>query len=171
MGMKLSDPYGVEHGGEMTGLGIFNTQTVFEKEKIRTQVAGNFGQVSGIFSALSGLPFEGYEIHMGVTEGEDEAILSNLHTIQGIPSEKMEGRGKGNTYGSYVHGIFDRDGVASAIVQAIAKEKGVSVEALKDWSFQQYKEEQYHRLAAEIRKAVSMDKIYEILNKEDSRNG
>ena len=171
MGMKLSDPYGVEHGGELAGLGIFDTQTVFEKEKIRTQVAGNFGQVSGIFSALSGLPFEGYEIHMGVTEGEDEAILSNLHTIQGIPSEKMEGRGKGNTYGSYVHGIFDRDGVASAIVQAIAKEKGVSVEALKDWSFQQYKEEQYHRLAAEIRKAVSMDKIYEILNKEDSRNG
>ena len=97
--------------------------------------------------------------------------MSNLHSIQGNPSDKMEGRGIGNTYGSYVHGIFDRDGVASTIVQAIAKEKGVSLDGLKDWSFQQYKEEQYHRLAAEIRKAVSMDKIYEILNKEDYRNG
>jgi adenosylcobyric acid synthase len=166
MGIKLSDPDGVEHGGEMAGLGIFNTETVFEKEKIRTQVAGNFGKVPGIFSNLSGLPFEGYEIHMGVTKGEEMGILTKLHTIQGISSNKEEGRSKGNAYGSYVHGIFDKEGIAIKIIRAIAEEKGISTNASEVLNFQQYKEEQYHRLAEEIRKAIPMNKIYEILNKE-----
>jgi adenosylcobyric acid synthase len=31
---NLSDPYGVEHGGEMKGMGLLKSGTVFEKKKL-----------------------------------------------------------------------------------------------------------------------------------------
>ena len=67
LGMELSDPFSVESGGTMAGMGLLPTKTVFEKEKVRTRVSGNFNEVSGILAELSYVEFEGYEIHMGQT--------------------------------------------------------------------------------------------------------
>ena len=52
LGETLSDPYGVEHGGTMAGMALLPTETVFEKDKIRTRVDGTFNNVDGIFQAL-----------------------------------------------------------------------------------------------------------------------
>ena len=35
LGMELSDPFNVESGGTMAGMGLLPTKTVFEKEKVR----------------------------------------------------------------------------------------------------------------------------------------
>ena len=67
LGMELSDPFNVESGGTMAGMGLLPTKTVFEKEKVRTRVSGNFNEVSGILAELSYVEFEGYETHMGQT--------------------------------------------------------------------------------------------------------
>ncbi|MEG0662267.1 MAG: cobyric acid synthase, partial [Anaerovoracaceae bacterium] len=72
LGEQLKDPEGVEHGGTLDGIGLLPSVTTFEKQKIRTRVEGEFCQVKGIFSALSGRPFEGYEIHMGTTLYEED---------------------------------------------------------------------------------------------------
>lgn len=70
MGQTLSDQEGTEAGvpgRTISGMGLLPLQTQFQEEKTRTQVKGCFGTVSGIFSGLSGMEAEGYEIHMGET--------------------------------------------------------------------------------------------------------
>jgi adenosylcobyric acid synthase len=69
LGVELSDPYGVEAGGTIAGMGLLPARTIFEKEKTRTQVKGRFKQgLSGLLKGLSGVEIEGYEIHMGQTK-------------------------------------------------------------------------------------------------------
>ena len=70
MGRSLTDEKGTEAGApgvSVRGMGLLETATEFEKEKMRTRVTGRFGALPGIFSALSGREFSGYEIHMGRT--------------------------------------------------------------------------------------------------------
>lgn len=40
LGERLSDPSGVEAGGEMRGLGLLAAETVFSERKRRAQVTG-----------------------------------------------------------------------------------------------------------------------------------
>src|SRR5699024_9376934 len=63
LGNTVSDPDGVESGGTLKGLGLLPAETIFQGEKTRTRVAGSFKGLEGIFADLSGVPFEGYEIH------------------------------------------------------------------------------------------------------------
>ena len=67
LGMEISDPTGEEYGGTVQGMGLLDTKTVFRPEKHRTRVHGTFGEMKGILKEMEGLPFEGYEIHMGET--------------------------------------------------------------------------------------------------------
>ncbi|MBP1554650.1 MAG: cobyric acid synthase, partial [Oscillospiraceae bacterium] len=94
LGRTISDPYGTEGGGEIAGMGLLDIDTVFASAKTRTQTEGVFPQIGGIFSGLTGLKYRGYEIHMGQS-GDSSAVLRN-----------------GNVYGSYIHGIFDENGIA-----------------------------------------------------------
>ena len=57
LGKNLSDPYGVEEGGDTAGLGLLDVETIFAEKKRTIQVDGYFGKVKGIFSALTGRSF------------------------------------------------------------------------------------------------------------------
>lgn len=158
LGERISDPSGVESGGEIRGLGLLPMETVFEQEKTRTRISGTFLETGGILRALSGQPFEGYEIHMGTSTWKEGA--APLIQVDG----KAAGTCHGNIYGSYVHGIFDRSEVAGALVQAVGNAKGISTEDMKSVDFQAFKETQYDLLADGLRKSMDMEKIYQILN-------
>lgn len=67
LGQTISDPYQVESGGSMKGMGLLPAATELKQEKTRTQVTGTFGEISGALSGLSGKSVRGYEIHMGST--------------------------------------------------------------------------------------------------------
>ena len=67
LGETISDPYQVENGGSMKGMGLLPAVTELKQEKTRTQVTGTFGAISGALSGLSGKSVRGYEIHMGST--------------------------------------------------------------------------------------------------------
>lgn len=67
LGQSIEDPHNVEHGGKLDGMGLIDVETVFYKDKIRTQVNGEFNEINGVLSELSGVQFIGYEIHMGKT--------------------------------------------------------------------------------------------------------
>jgi adenosylcobyric acid synthase len=160
---KLSDPYGVESGGEMKGMCLIDAETVFQREKVRTRVKGRFLKTGGIFHELSGTEFEGYEIHMGITRGAPPA-LSKLTTLGG--ETKQDGMANGNVYGGYVHGIFDSDGVLKMVAKALLEAKGLSCENMNPAGFDihAYKKRQYDILADTLRKSVDMKKIYQILD-------
>lgn len=147
LGMSISDPHGVEHGGDMAGLGLLPFSTIFEFEKVRKQVKANISNVDGIFSNLSGMEFEGYEIHMGSTNS-NENMVSN-----------------GNIYGTFTHGIFDRENIAREVISALLKEKGMDFSNVKAFDITAFKQTQYDILADALRKSLNMEEIYKILNK------
>ncbi len=168
LGQELSDPYGVESGGTIAGMGLLPAKTVFEKEKTRTQIKGRFlPDISGIFENLSQVEIEGYEIHMGQTEILDgqNGRLAVLEEISGRPACETVGMCRGNIYGSYIHGIFDKEDVAKTLVEALYKSKGLDCDELQGLNVQAYKEQQYDLLAQGIRDNINMEQLYQILEK------
>lgn len=159
LGDVLSDPHGVEHGGQMRGMGLLNTETIFEKAKTRTQIQGRVSGAFGDFDGLCGMDVSGYEIHMGETKnlgGCRPCIVLEDGRTDALLNEE------GTVFGSYLHGIFDSDGVAAAIVSRLCEKKGVEL-SQEEFNLQAYKEEQYDKLAALIRNSLDMEKVYEIL--------
>lgn len=151
LGRTISDPEGVEAGGEteIRGLGLLELDTVFRGEKVQRQVRGTFDSVSGLLAPLNGLAYEGYEIHMG-RSGEA------LPPVQG----------SGAVYGSYIHGIFDAPGVSDAVLKALCASRGIDFEALGTFDVREYKERQYDLLADAVRGGLDMDYVYRVLNRE-----
>ena len=163
LGETLEDPDQVEAGGSMKGMGLLPMDTVFEKSKTRTRVEGFFGKLSGIWEPLSGKNLEGYEIHMGESrlKGKTKASISLTDHVTG--KEKLDGACCENVCGTYVHGVFDREEVAEAVIQAIGKKKGIDVSSMTGVDFAAFKETQYDLLAAKLREHLDMKRIYEIL--------
>ena len=164
LGNSITDAEGVEEGGTIRGMGLLDMDTVFEREKARTRVEGTFLAPGGVLQELSGLPLYGYEIHMGRSTGGEG--LQPLTAIEdGISgASKQEGAWQGNVYGTYVHGVFDREESASGVVRALAKAKGITEEMGTAVDFAAFKETQYDLLAAGLREHLDMKKIYRILD-------
>ncbi|MGE4588756.1 MAG: cobyric acid synthase [Acidaminococcaceae bacterium] len=167
LGKKLSDPFGVEEGGDIAGIGLLDVETIFAEKKRTIQVEGNFVEVQGIFKDLSGCSFHGYEIHSGVTNFPINTALSNMKPIyeEGdiVPEGSQTITDTMNIYGTYVHGIFDGDGIAKKIIDALLAKKGLKSEDIQTISFAEYKKQQYDILAEQVRKNLDMQKIYDIL--------
>lgn len=163
LGETLSDPHGVEAGGSMRGMGLLSMDTIFAEKKTRTQVTGRFLDLDGDYETLSEVEFTGYEIHMGDSVRRNPAKPCTSVRDEVMGKEKTEGTFTRNVCGTYVHGIFDKEETALALIRAAGKKKGVDVSRMEGVDFASFKEQQYDILAAELRKHLDMKKIYEIL--------
>lgn len=164
LGQTLSDPHHVEAGGQIEGMGLLPMDTVFEEAKTRTRVCGQLCELTGVLKEMSGVPLEGYEIHMGESVPREETACMSRITDQVTGAKKVDGLCAGNVYGTYIHGIFDREEVTKGLMEAIGKAKGVDVSEMTGVDFAAFKETQYDLLAVGLRKHLDMEKIYEILN-------
>ena len=163
LGETLSDPHHVEAGGKIQGMGLLAMDTVFEEEKTRTRVHGTFCHVDGPLAGLEGIELEGYEIHMG-----ESVLKEGVHAVTEIEDQvtglkKQEGACQDNVYGTYVHGVFDKEKVAEKIVESIGLAKGLDVSGMTGVDFAAFKETQYDFLADGLREHLDMKRIYEIL--------
>ena len=149
LGTRIADPENVESSGisEIGGIGLLPIETVFEGEKIQRQTEGVFCGIEGVFAGLNGVRYEGYEIHMG-RSGKASPVVS-----------------RGCVYGSYIHGIFDAEGAAKAVLKALCDKKGVGYERLGSFDPVNYKEEQYEKLASAVREGLDMELVYRILDR------
>ena len=163
LGESLSDPYHVEAGGTMRGMGLLPMDTVFAQSKTRTRVSGSFGTLPGELEPLSGVELEGYEIHMGESVLKGQAKPATEIRDKVSETRKPDGACLDNVCGTYVHGVFDREAVAEAVLDILGKKKGVDISSMSGIDFAAFKETQYDILAAELRKHLDMKKIYEIL--------
>lgn len=146
LGKTLSDPLGVEGDGSMDGMGLLSTTTVFSPKKTTTQTVCLFPDCHGLFAPLSGCPLEGYEIHMGQSEG--------LFTVSG------------SVLGTYLHGLFDSPQLVERLIQLLMEEKGLHWDgALPKESLWDYKQRQYDKLAQTLRESLNLEKIYEIVER------
>ncbi|MGN0321729.1 MAG: cobyric acid synthase [Oliverpabstia sp.] len=164
LGETLADPEGVEAGGSMKGMGLLPMDTVFASEKTRTRVSGVFQNVAGDLQEISGTVLEGYEIHMGVsTLREGSGTLTMIQDHAATTDQKDDGAYCKNVYGTYVHGVFDKEEVAKAVIAALGRKKGINTDEITGVDFQEFKETQYDILADALREHLDMKKIYSIL--------
>lgn len=162
LGMEISDPYESESGGWMRGMELLPVKTVLQKEKTRCQTSGTVPKLQGIFASLSGAAYQGYEIHMGETVWAEEEDLVKGEPIPAVAQAKTCA-----VYGSYIHGIFDQADLALRIVRELAAKKGIELEETGMLDYQEWKEQQYDKLAAVLREYLDMEAIYGMLTEAD----
>lgn len=157
LGEVITDTEGVEEGGVLRGMELLPVVTKLQAEKKRMQTEGTLKKVEGIFSPLSGMSYVGYEIHMGETgfSSEDGEQTGETGTI-------VSGAGQ-DIYGTYVHGIFDKGEIASAVIEALAEKKGIVMENGAFEDYRTFKEKQYDKLADTLREYLDMEEIYGML--------
>lgn len=153
MGQEVCDPGHVEGEIErLPGLGLLPVSTRMQGEKITRQVRFHFLEGSETC--------EGYEIHMGTTTPLADAPASPLnHLADGREDGYFADR---TCMGTYVHGILDNPSVIDYLLEPFA-------DKLKETTFdyKAFKEEQYDKLAAHVRKHVDLPLIYQILTDND----
>ncbi|MGL5312739.1 MAG: cobyric acid synthase [Peptostreptococcaceae bacterium] len=172
LGKKLKDPYHVEgEEEEIDGIGLLDIETTFEREKTTTQVEATIsGNLGGYMNNLDGKTVKGYEIHMGIsTIGE---AVNNLNVITKKLNEAVsyvEGsvNKEGNVVGTYLHGIFDEIDFTRTILNNIREQKGLDMVISSVTSFDEFKQNEYDKLADLLREHLDIEKIYEIMNEHE----
>ena len=108
LGQMISDPDGIEGtAGDSAGLGLLDVVTQMTGDKRLTSVHA--------VHADTELPFEGYEIHIGRTEGPDKARpFAHVH---GQPEGAQSSDGR--IMGSYLHGMFSNDAWRGAFLNSL----------------------------------------------------
>ena len=155
LGKSICDPDNLENGGNISGMGLLDTETVFVSEKTRTRISGKITCKNGFFSVLDSAEFYGYEIHMGKTKVSENSFAR-------LDNNTADGSYNGNICGSYVHGIFDSKDVSETLVKALFEKKGLEYSD-KAVDRKVYKEMQYNILADNVRENIDMKLIYKIL--------
>jgi len=108
LGRAVRDPDGIEGPVKQAqGLGLLDVETVMEPEKTVRNTHAR--------SAIRDFPLEGYEIHLGHTEGPDCERPSAI--IDGRPDGAMSPDGK--VMGTYLHGIFAADAFRRAYLESL----------------------------------------------------
>jgi len=108
LGQIVRDPDGIEGlAGETLGLCALNVETVMTPDKRLTRTTA--------VHAATNLPIEGYEIHIGRTEGADRA--RPFAYVDGQPEGAVSVNGR--VMGSYLHGMFANDVFRAGFLQQI----------------------------------------------------
>ncbi len=114
---------------------------------------------------------------MSAQEGPEPAVMfaqdepepaclpsqSGSKAVTSAGQRKPDGCQMDNAYGTYVHGVFDGEGIAAALVEILAERKGIALDKPETEDRFLYKEKQYDLLADTLRSHLDMKKIYEIL--------
>ena len=161
LGKKISDPNHVESElDEIEGLGLLDVETQMQGTKRTTQVqAEHEGQL-----------LEGYEIHMGETEISDQVSpFSRIVLQNGEETSRYDGAVSldKRIQGTYLHGVFDNSQWTRDYLNQIRLEKGLEPITDQAIDLKEFKDLQYDKLAAVVRDAVDMKKIYQIMNGEE----
>lgn len=155
LGEKIKDPYGIESEiKEIPGLGLLELETVMEKEKNTTQYEGKLSNCTGLLEGLEGEEIKGYEIHQGVTFGNESKVNDEDRIVTVVKGE--------NIFATYLHGIFENEKITRNILNKVRAKKGIELQ-VKGITFDEYREQQLDKLEKIFRENVDINKIYEIL--------
>jgi adenosylcobyric acid synthase len=163
LGTAIYDPEGVESSQrETAGLGLLPLQTVFAGTKETHRIKGEVARGRGLLQGAAGAPITGYEIHMGRTTGEGVEPPFRIQDRSDVPvTEATAWDGvldpSGLVLGTYIHGLFHNGQLRNALLQELARRKGVS---LPDAQRELVLDQEYDKLADWVRGYLKMDHIY-----------
>ena len=130
LGQWLHDPQGIEgEPGSMPGLGLMDFETSLQQEKQLKRVTGML--------ALDNAAVEGYEIHMGVSQGPalDKPAILLGKSMDGVISDDNQ------ILGTYLHGLFE----SSSACHTLLRWAGLNITETID--YRAHRESEINRLA------------------------
>ena len=142
LGQHIADPDGIDgQPGTDAGLGLLDVETVMTAHKQVQPVAATH--------VASGLPFDGYEIHVGRTSGPDCA--SPFAQI----GDRHDGaiRPDGRVTGTYLHGMFQSDGFRARWLERFGAQQSVD--------YGRTVEDTLDALADHLERCVDADALFE----------
>lgn len=167
LGRELRDPEHTESArDELPGLGLLDTVTTFEPEKMLAQAGGEICAGGPIFEGVTGQQVEGYEIHMGRTElGPGVSPFLHVTMRKGSRAQGFDGAvsGSGMVWGTYFHGIFDNDAFRSHLLAWLRRRKGLAEVPSSRLSAWDQVERDLDQLAERCRASLDMGRIYQML--------
>ncbi|GLV27581.1 cobyric acid synthase [Sphingobium sp. TomTYG75] len=145
LGKRISDPDGIEgEPGSIEGLGLLDIETRLTGTKSLERVAGTAWAQS----------FQGYEMHLGSTEGPDCA-----HPFARLDDGRLDGAisADGLVSGTYVHGLFASTGARAGLIASIGvHSEGVDYSASVDRALDD--------IAEQLERHVDIDAMIRIAN-------
>ncbi len=155
LGRTILDPEGIESDeAELDGLGLLDTVTTFEPEKVTVAVTGIHRE--------TGCPVQGYEVHMGRTRlGKSAHPLLKIRRA-GDTGGHEEGAvsADGKVFGTYLHGLFDAPEFRRLFLDRLREARGWSPLASRSHVTL---DQQLDRLADFIQKHVNLPAIEAII--------
>ncbi|MGB9141994.1 MAG: cobyric acid synthase [Aestuariivirga sp.] len=144
LGRKIHDPQGLEgKAGSVDGLGLLDVETTLLADKTLTRVTATH--------LSSGLRIEGYEIHLGSTQGPDCVRPFARIGTQDDGATNPNGR----IGGTYIHGCFASDGFRSTYLKSLGAESS-------SLAFESLIEKTLDELAAHLEQHLSLDQLLEL---------
>ena len=112
----------------------------------------------------AGAPVTGYEIHMGRTTGEGVALpfrINDRTDVAVTPDTAYDGAmdALGRVLGTYVHGLFHNGQLRRAILEELARRKGIALPESLELGVM---DAEFDKLADWVRGSLDMDLIYDI---------
>ncbi len=144
LGRSIADPSGVEGPpGETEGLGLLDVTTVLGERKTLSRTSGE--------STADHAPFDGYEMHMGVTRGPDCARPALRLADGGLDGAVSR---DGLVTGVYIHGLFAADAQRAAWLRRLGAEPSSLL-------YEARVEETLDALAEHVARHVDLDQLLE----------
>jgi len=190
LGKKITDKFKSEskNAGSINGFGFIDMDTDFRQDKFTRQVEfkinsdllqhHDFKKLSGRLTKKVAGTMKGYEIHMG-TSGAMAGSLQKLVPLFRVITGGSNGMATYDGFikfddvsvkmvlGTYIHGIFDNNGMREFILNVL-REKNNIISGDGDeevmTSYEDFRDNQYNRLADIFRENMDMDLFYSILN-------
>ena len=158
LGRMVLDPYHTESDLEkVSGLGILPMVTELQPEKHTVQSEGRILAKNHFLAKCLGEKVSGYEIHMGRSSVEGkEDFLFELN-VKG--NSYPDGLAKGSAWGTYLHGIFDNDGLRQVLLDFLWERRGQKRPVKNCLSQAAIREQALNQLAELVRQHVDMQTI------------
>jgi adenosylcobyric acid synthase len=143
LGRSIRDPEGIEgRASAAEGFGLLDIETTLTADKRLEPVSGEADDI----------PFSGYEMHMGVTEGPDRA-RPFARLADGAPEGAVSNDGR--VIGTYIHGLFADDRQRSAWLERLgAGRSEIAYDALV--------EKTLDGLAAHLAAHIDLDRLLKL---------
>ncbi|MEM5527684.1 cobyric acid synthase [Gammaproteobacteria bacterium AS21] len=168
LGEKIHDPLGIENtatdkgASSIAGLGLLKIETTLAQTKTLTNARGS--------SVLTGTELHGYEIHAGISRGEDlQRPWFKLHSQTNSKTNSRQQNDDSTEYydgainacdsirGTYLHGVFEGDQIRAEILS------WAGMAQLKPFNYVEFREQQISRLADEVETVLPFATLTNIL--------
>ena len=159
LGLSIADPTGVEHAGAVPGLSLLPIDTVMRADKVTSLASGIVD--ASVWGQPMHLPVGGYEIHIGETAYQPGAEPFAHLRRAGSPMAQQDGclNAAGTVFGTYLHGLFDRDETRHALLNAARAFFGLDPAwELHPWEAARSRE--LDRLADHVERSLDMPELF-----------